>query len=298
MATQGKVIKNKIRSVGNIRKITKTMEMVSVSKMRRAVERTQRSQAYTLQAYSVLAALVAERDVTHSLVQQPRDAQRRLVVIVASNKGMCGGYNVTLGKKLREDIAVNGACDVITIGKQAETIARRLGCTVVASFLEFSDLQLQVDEVRSLVQVMIQQFETGEYTNVSIVHTAFIKAMQYEARITPLLPLSIGLIGHLPELARSQDTPKVSGGLYAFEPSPERLVSVLIPKLLLALVYQIMLEAYASEHSSRMVAMKNATDNAGSLIDELVLTYNQARQAAVTQELAEIVGGANALHYS
>lgn len=294
MATQGKVIKNKIRSVGNIRKITRTMEMVSVSKMRRAVEQSQRSKQYALHAQTILAALTAEREIQHPLFSSPSTAHRELVVVVASNKGMCGGYNVSLAKKLREYVAIHGECDVITIGRQADAIARRQGCPVVASFVEFSDLQLQVEEVRSLMNVILEQFATGNYTRVSILHTAFLRAMQYEVRITPLVPLS----GDSLSSVSGEPLPESSSAVYLFEPTSSRLAEMLIPKMLLATIYQIMLEAYAAEHSSRMVAMKNATDNAKTLMDDLTLSYNQARQAAVTQELSEIVGGANALHYS
>lgn len=297
MAAGGKVIKNKIKSVGNIKKITRTMEMVSVAKMRRAVDRSRRSQRFTMHAYEILAVASREQHITHPLMETPKGGTKHLVVIVGSNKGLAGGYNINLAKKLRGVLIETPQCEVIAIGKQAERIARRFKCPIIASFTDFSETP-QVEQVRSLQSLVRDEYLTGAYARVSVITTLFIKAMQYEAVVVPLLPLSKDLGHFLPPETRQRVEERGHSALYLYEPTINRLADVVLPKLLLSLLYQMVLEAAAAEHSSRMVAMKNASDNASSLMDDLVLSFNKARQAAITQELSEIVGGANALHYS
>lgn len=297
MASGSKFIKQKIKSVGNIKKITRTMEMVSVAKMRRAVERSRRSQRFTMHAYEILAVASREQHIQHPLMESPKGATKHLVVIIGSNKGLAGGYNINLAKKLRAVLLDTPDCEVIAIGKQAERIARRFQCPIVASFTDFSETP-QVEQVRSLKALIRDEYMKGEYAQVSVITTFFAKAMQYEATVVPLLPLSKDLQHFLPPETRQRVAERGHSALYLYEPTINRLAAVVLPKLLLSLLYQMLLEAAAAEHSSRMVAMKNASDNATSLMDDLVLSFNKARQAAITQELSEIVGGANALHYS
>lgn len=305
MALQAKFIKQKIKAVGNIKKITKTMEMVAASKMRKATEASLASREYALGALEILVNLAEKREIEHPMLD-PRETGKTLVVIVAANKGLAGGYNVNVSKQVGKLVKEKGddAVEAICIGKQAEKIARRFKLPVVASFTDFKDFA-NVEDAYAVMEVVREQFlkeesdkkRTFEYQEVYIAYTQFIKAMTYEAKSAPILPFK-------PESIHMMITDSSSGKaveekdslkLYTFEPSEEVVLEQVIPQLLTAVMFQVMLDAYASEHSSRMVAMQNATDNAGQLQDDLKLSFNKARQAAITQEIAEISAGANAL---
>lgn len=291
MASNGKVIKNKIQSVKNIRKITRTMEMVSVVKMRKAVEKTVMSRAFTHEAYEMLSTISKRSEVQNVGLFLKPDAERELVCIVASNKGMCGAYNINVAKEVRTYMAKTATpVDIITVGKQAEKIAGRYTHPVIASFTHFSE-ELQTEESLALSRVLIKEFLTGTYRAVRIISTDFINSTQYETKNTKLLPLSMQLSREYAERAELE----VGERPYLIEPNVETLVEHIVPKLVNAIIYQILLDALASEHSARMIAMKNATDSAGELIHGLTLTFNQIRQASITQELSEIIAGASAL---
>lgn len=291
MASNGKVIKNKIQSVKNIRKITRTMEMVSVVKMRKAVEKTVMSRAFTHEAYEMLSTISKRSEVQNVGLFLKPDAERELVCIVASNKGMCGAYNTNVAKEVRTYMAKTAtSVDIITVGKQAEKIAGRYTHPVIASFTHFSE-ELQIEESLALSRVLIKEFLAGTYRAVRIISTDFINSTQYETKTTKLLPLSMQLSSEYAERKELE----VEGREYLIEPNVEILVEHIVPKLVNAIMYQILLDSLASEHSARMIAMKNATDSAGELIHGLTLTFNQIRQASITQELSEIIAGASAL---
>lgn len=298
MALQAKVIKQKIKAVGNIKKITKTMEMVSASKMRRATEASLSSREYALSALEILVHLSENRQVEHTLIT-PRSTGKTLIIIVASNKGLAGAYNVNISKRVSVYVKEHAGDEIecICVGKKAEQIARRNQLSVVASFTEFKDFA-NVDDVRAIVNVMLEQFEKAdEYKNIFVAYTQFVKAFTYEPKVKPLLPVQPESLYMMitDEKADREKLSTESLKLYLFEPSEEVVLDQVIPQLLTAVMYQVLLDAYASEHSSRMMAMQNATENAGALQDDLKLTYNKARQAGITQEIAEISAGANAL---
>lgn len=294
MASQGKIIKNKITSVKNIRKITKTMEMVSVAKMRKSVEKTLKSRTFTQEVYEMLSVLSKKQSIqNHKLFKSP-ETQKELICIIASNKGMCGGYNTNVSKEFRRFLATKDPSteiSLITVGKQAEKIANRYNFEIVASFTNFSE-NISLDESLSLSRVLLKEFETQKYKSIKIISTDFIRSTQYETKITQVLPISMNLSGEYAD--KKIDT--IDNRDYIIEPNTNLLLEQIVPKLINAIVYQILVDALASEHSARMIAMKNATDSAGELINDLTLTYNQVRQAGITQELSEIIGGASALH--
>lgn len=291
MASNGKVIKNKIQSVKNIRKITRTMEMVSVVKMRKAVEKTVMSRAFTHEAYEMLSTISKRSEVQNVGLFLKPNVEKELVCIIASNKGMCGAYNTNVAKEVRTYMAKTAtSVDIITVGKQAEKIAGRYTHPVIASFTHFSE-ELQIEESLALSRVLIKEFLTGTYRAVRIISTDFINSTQYETKTTKLLPLSMQLSSEYAERKELE----VEGREYLIEPNVEILVEHIVPKLVNAIMYQILLDSLASEHSARMIAMKNATDSAGELIHGLTLTFNQIRQASITQELSEIIAGASAL---
>lgn len=294
MAAQGKTIKNKIASVKNIRKITKTMEMVSVAKMRRAIEKAVKSRAFTREAYDMLALLSTRIDLhQHHFFVAPPNTQKVLFVVIASNKGMCGGYNTSVSKDVRKNIKGHEAdAAFITIGKQADKIASRTGVPIVASFADFSE-DVSLDESLALSNVLLQEFATGQYSRIQIISTHFIRTMQYQVLSTQVLPVSLELSSYY----TSNPTTVPAQNTHLFEPTITEVVDKVVPELVNAIIYQLLVDAFASEHSARMVAMKNATDSAGTLLGDLTLSYNQVRQANITQELSEIVAGASALQY-
>lgn len=300
MAIQTKIIKQKMTSIGNIKKITKTMEMVSVSKMKRAVSRSFASREYARYALEIMITLSKERNAKDALLEYGQ-GDKTLMVIIASNKGLCGGYNINISKAVSKfKIENNGLIDAVTIGKQAEKIANRNKIPIMVSFNEFGE-EIDLDKVKTLRKILIREFvETKKYKNVVVAYTEFVKQLEYTPKIIELIPVSPKTTRNIiesTELGRDDSRfTKKSMALYLFEPSEQRILRKVIPNLLSATIFQILLDASASEHSSRMVAMKNATDNAGELLDNLKLTYNRARQASITQEVAEIIGGAEALN--
>jgi len=308
MAIQTKIIKQKMKSIGNIKKITKTMEMVSVSKMKKTVEGSMASREYSRYSLELLVTLAKERNIPHPLLEYGL-GDKTLLIIVASNKGLCGGYNLNISKavsKFKKTIdkkagqVNNDLIECITIGKQAERIANRNKLKIVSSITEFGE-NIVIEDIELLKKIVLKEFiDLKKYKNVSIVYTQFVKQLDYRPNIREIIPVSPKTMRNIiEETETGRDEvrfDKKSMILYLFEPSEERVLDKVIPDLLGAVFFQIMLEAQASEHSSRMVAMKNATDNAGELLDDLSLTYNRARQAGITQEVAEIIGGAEALN--
>jgi F-type H+-transporting ATPase subunit gamma len=301
MAIQTKAIKQKMKSIGSIKKITKTMEMVSVSKMKKAVSNSLSSRLYARYALELLVTLSKERNASHPLLEEGK-GDKKLLIIVASNKGLCGGYNVNISKSVSKFKTQNKdtEIDCITIGKQSERIAKRNKLNIIASITEFGE-NIELEEINILTKIVIKEFVTlKNYKNVSIAYTQFVKQLDYRPNIREIIPVSSkttrNIIEEIDFGSKEERFEKKSMALYLFEPNEERILSKVIPDLLKAIFFQVMLEAQASEHSSRMVAMKNATDNAGELLDDLNLTYNRARQAGITQEVAEIIGGAEALN--
>jgi len=300
MALQGKAIKSKITAVGNIKKITKTMQMVAASKMRKAVDASLSSRDYALSALEILVNLSQERNIEHVMTTH-RDQGKTLCIIVASNKGLCGGYNVNVSRRVAEYIKKHPEeiVECVTIGKQAERIAKRNQLTIVATFTELKDFA-QTEDASRLVYIMRNLFSRDNtYKKVVVAYTQFLKPLTYEPKIRLLIPVQLESMymmitdGHLSQ-EKKEDMAQAKK-LYVFEPSEEEVMNSVIPRLLTAVTYQVFLDAYASEHSSRMVAMQNATENAGELQQALKLSFNKARQASITQEIAEISAGANAL---
>lgn len=296
MAT-GKEIKLKIGTISNIKKITKTMEMVSVSKMKKMVARASASKEYAVKALQLLGNLALERNVEHPLLEQGK-GEKNLLVVFASNKGLCGGFNVNISKKLSEiSKQSKRTLDVITIGKQAERAARRNNLSIVASFIDFNE-KTGSDDFLVLKQILLDKMQGGDYHETWMLYTEFQSAMSYAPVNYQILPPNIDTLTHLfvEEERKERFGHKLKSlSRYIIEPSPEELIERIVPDLVHASLYHAHLESQASEHSARMFAMKNASDNAKTLVEDLTLQYNKARQAAITQEISEIVGGAEAL---
>ena len=287
-----KEIRTKIKSVQNTRKITKAMEMVAASKMRKAQERMRAARPYS-EKIRRLAANLSQANVTeyrHAFLSRGEVAEVKRVglIVVTTDKGLCGGLNTNVLRQALSSMRqwqAGGVTDiqVTCIGNKGLGFMQRAGAKVISHVTHLGDTP-HLDKLVGPVKVMIDAFRNGELDAVHLAYTRFINTMKQEPVIEPLLPLSGERMG-TPE--RSWD--------YLYEPDAQVVIDELLLRYVEALIYQGVAENMASEQSARMVAMKAATDNAGSVIQELQLIYNKARQAAITKEISEIVGGAAAI---
>ncbi len=275
------------------------MELVAASKMRKAVGSTLASRAYAGYSWEILQSLSqAIVDSVHPLFQT-RESKRELIILITSNRGLCGAYNAQIIRKvvarLRDAGNKDEQIDFITIGKKGDAALRRLGATVIASFTELDGVSLRA--ITPVVELAMNEFEKGTYGRVSVAYTDYKSAISQIPQIRPLLPISKADLQAVIESAADTSskntslTPNVQPTNYLFEPSYSVLINSLVEKLARMQVYQMMLESVASEESSRMVAMKNASDAAGEMIDDLTLIFNKARQASITKEISEISAG-------
>ena len=276
------------------------MEMVAVSKMKKAVTSALSSREYALAALDLLVALSLERTVSHPLLETPT-GNRTLMVMVASNRGLCGGFNVTLAKAVAQSFEKYGGkefVDFVTIGKNAERLARKLGADVRGSFVEFSEAQGMYG-ISGLRRLVLDEFSSGQYARIVVAFNNYISAVRYEPIIRPILPITIEIVRNIVALGNDAEFEKRQSsfgeGIYLFEPTEQDVLTEVLPQLVAVELYQINLESVASEQSARMVAMKNASESAGEMIEDLTLDANRARQDGITQEISEIAAGANAL---
>ena len=281
-------LKSRIRSVKNTKQITKAMQMVAASKMRRAQDATKATAAYTATARDILAHLAKQGATNNHSLFEARPVKRRLLIVIASDKGLAGAYNGNLAKHyLKELIADDSAhikTDTIAIGRRVTQFVTRLkDAKLIGAYEDLPD-HLEGHELRAVMDTAYKMFEDGEVDAVDMVYTEFVSSITQTPKTERLLPA--GQAGEPTD--ESIDEAE-------FEPSIETVLENVVYRLLGAQLFQAFLDARASEHSMRMLAMKNATDNATDLIDDLTLAMNKARQAAITQELAEISGGSEAM---
>jgi F-type H+-transporting ATPase subunit gamma len=288
----GKEIRTKIKSVQNTRKITKAMEMVAASKMRKAQDRMRAARPYSEKIRRLAANLSAATlsDYRHPfLAKESGEAPKRIgLIVVTTDKGLCGGLNTNVLRMLvasMREWQASGADQirVTCIGNKGLGFMQRMGAKVVSNVTHLGDTP-HLEKLIGPVKVMIDAVQNGELDRVYIAYTRFINTMRQEPVVEQLLPLTGERLG----------TPQGNWD-YLYEPEARVVVDELLIRYVEALIYQAVAENMASEQSARMVAMKAATDNAGNVIKELQLVYNKARQAAITKELSEIVGGAAAI---
>jgi len=295
MSGASKIIKNRIKSVGNARNITKAMELVAAAKIKRAVNNLLASRTYARHARELLASLSREKNLKHPLLSKPK-SNRELLVVFASNRGLCGSYNINVITVATEYIKKNGnkKIDLIIVGHKAEVVSRESTGKIIASFVKFPD-DLHTDDIIPLAKMIIDEFTKENYSKVSIAFTDFISSLKYEAKVSSLLPITKENLAEILGLESGVAEFKKAEAVILFEPGEDMVLNLVLPRLTEVRIYQALLEANASEYSARMMAMKNATDNAKVMIEELTLYYNQTRQAGITQEIAEISSGAEAL---
>ena len=285
-----KEIRTKIKSVQNTRKITKAMEMVAASKMRKAQERMRHARPYGDKIRNITAHLAtANPEYRHPFVIKRADVKNAGLIVVTADKGLCGGLNTNVLRaattKLRELEKAGAKIIVTAIGNKGFGFMNRIGAKVVSHAIQLGD-KPHLDKLIGPVKVQLDAYERGEVDVVYLAYTRFINTMKQEAVVEQLLPLPA---------ERMADTTREYSWDYIYEPDAKAVLDELLVRYIEALVYQAVAENIASEQSARMVAMKSASDNAKKVIDDLQLTYNKARQASITKELSEIVGGAAAV---
>jgi F-type H+-transporting ATPase subunit gamma len=312
-------IKRRIRSINSTKKITKAMEMVSAAKMRRAVSSVLAIRPYAHSAWSVLTNLSkAFEDFSGFGFLEIRPVASVLVVVVTSNRGLCGSFNTQIAKKLKEEIShpeklminrignkkiqsivseKNLKIDFITIGKKGEAMVKKMEKEIIAAFSDGANFAVAGD-IKPVSKIVMEKYLAKEYDKVVVVYTDYVSAVTQQTRIRQILPISkIDIekqIAEMDVVAKEYgiSQPKVE---YKVEPSPKEVLEFIFPRLIEMQLFHAILESSASEHSARMVAMKNATDAAGEMSEDLTLAYNQIRQGKITQEIAEISAGRAAL---
>lgn len=299
MPASGKIIRRRIRSVGNTRKITKAMEMVSASKMRRATERVVSSRPYARVAWETIQRLTAHGEKKlHPLLIPRKKIKHVGVVLISSNRGLCGGFNASVAQsalRLIQQQQPGVRVSFLTLGKKARDYIRRRGGQISADFNK-QDVTTDAKTILPLTRLLVQDFLTGKFDAVWLVYTDYVSSLRQIARVKQLLPLEMTPDENLGTVTRAAETPTIKNNTeYIFEPSAQEVLAEMVPRLLEVQVYQAVLESEASEHSARMMAMRNASQAAEDMIGELQLAYNQQRQASITRELAEITAGASAL---
>ncbi len=287
MAT-GKEIRTKISSIKSTQKITRAMEMVAASKMRKAQDRMRKSRPYADKMREVIGHLAhAHPEYKHRYMVN-REVKRVGIIIISSDRGLCGGLNNNLFRiavaSLKKWDEANINVDMCTIGSKASGFFRRLGGNIIAQSDHLGDSP-SLENLIGAVKVMLNDFDEGKIDQLFVVYNHFVNTMTQKPMVRQLLPISADIEDE--QLKHHWD--------YIYEPESKEVLDALLTRYIESLVYQSVVENVACEQAARMVAMKSASDNATDLIDELQLAYNKARQAAITQELSEIVAGAAAI---
>ncbi|MDP1557519.1 MAG: F0F1 ATP synthase subunit gamma [Nitrosomonas sp.] len=288
-------IRNKIKSVKNTQKITRAMEMVAASKMRKAQDRMKKARPYGEKIRNVAAHMSrANTEYRHPFLIERDTVNRIGIIIVTSDKGLCGGLNTNVLRKVLSQMksweAEDEQIEVSCIGNKGLGFMNRIGANVISQIIGLGDSP-DMEKLIGAIKVVLDGYTEDRFDRVYIFYNRFINTMKQEPIMEQLLPLSDDRLQRDPEI----DEGKKVAWDYIYEPEAKPVIDDIMVRYVEALVYQALAENMASEQSARMVAMKAASDNAGTVIDELTLVYNKSRQASITKELSEIVGGAAAV---
>ncbi|MES2587576.1 MAG: ATP synthase F1 subunit gamma [Bacteroidota bacterium] len=284
-----KEIRNRITSVGSTMQITSAMKMVSAAKLKRAQDAVTQMRPYATKLKEILGNLSSSLDLSENAFSDTREAKNVLIVAISSNRGLCGGFNNNVIKRVNhiisEDFSTSNV-KVLCLGKKVTDAFRRSDLRILNSEFIVEDIfaDLSFDNSSLIAKSIMDKFLAKEFDKVVVIYNSFINAASQDVKTEQLLPI-------IPTVIEGGST-----GDYIFEPSKEEIVAELIPKSLKVQFYKALLDSNASEHGARMTAMHKATDNASDLKKSLTLSYNKARQAAITNEILEIVGGAEALN--
>ena len=281
-------IRTKIKSVGNTRKVTRALEMVSASKIRKAQDLMRASRPYARAMKQVIGHLAkANTEFKHPFLNERESVKRVGYIIVSTDRGLCGGLNSNLFRKLLGEIRgwqeKNVEVDIVAIGTKANAFFKRLKVNLVGSATHLGE-RPKIEQLIGVIKIMLDSYSAGKIDRLVLAYNDFVNTMTQKPTLDQLLPLPPS-----DSLATAHDWD------YLYEPDAESVLEHVLTRYIESLVYQATLENLASEHAARMVAMKSASDNATKAIDSLTLVYNKARQAAITQEISEIVGGAAAV---
>lgn len=302
-------ILRRLRSVKNTKKITKAMELVASAKMRKVAQAVLASRPYTDRAWELLLNLAKRTDPSkHALLQDRAEVKTIGLVVMTSNRGLVGALNSNLVnaavKAAKELKGATGAeVKTILLGTKGRTMVTQYGFTAAAEFTK-QEIASNVREIRPIAKMVIDDFRNGTYDKIVVAYMDYISTLLQKPRVKQILPLSAaGFMSGVAGLAEATERANIVAEEaveakhfeYLFEPNPDAVLEEIIPRLVEMQLYRAVLEANASEQAARMMAMRNATDAAGELIDDLTLSFNQARQAAITQDLAEISAGRAAL---
>lgn len=292
-------VKNRIRSVKNIAQITRALEAVSASRVRRAQARVLASRAFAEKAWEILVNIQAASKSLplHPLLTSREEVNRVLVVVITSDRGLAGAYNTNILRVAQRFATRLGKpVNYVTVGRKGRDSLARSGAEIVASFSDMP-AEPKISDITPIARIAMDAYLDGEVDEVLIAYTDFINMLAQRPAVLGWLPLTTDTIAQQVAAEYVKDVAAVSGGIqnYDYEPSATAVVDEIVPRFTELQLYQALLEAQASEHAARMAAMKNATDNATQLTADLTLQYNKARQASITAEILDIVGGANAL---
>jgi F-type H+-transporting ATPase subunit gamma len=299
MAISARLIRSRIKSVSNTKKITKAMELVSAAKMRRAVSSATAARRYAALGAELLRNLSAlGATIDHPFFRTAAKADKVLMIVIGSDRGLCGGYNASLMRAVDAAAGKFMQVDYVCAGRHAELALRRVGRNIIASFPGLTNAP-RAAQVRPIVTLAESEFVSGAYDAVYIASTNYISALRQVPEVRELLPLiNRGETSQSFGRAELAFAPEVSPQLAVdalFEPDPTTVLEYTLPRFIEATAYQAVLEAAASEHSARMMSMRSASDAAGDMITDYTFTLNQARQSAITSEIAEISAGRAAL---
>jgi F-type H+-transporting ATPase subunit gamma len=294
MPGQLKEVRNRIKSVQSTQQITKAMKMVSAAKLRRAQDAIIQMRPYAQKLQEMLSNIVSNNDGSVSMkLAAERPVNKVLIILVTSDRGLCGGYNANLVKLAKQAVAEKyadqnsrGNVEIWGIGKKGTEAMQRSGFKTSEAYKDIF-LQLSFENVQKAAAAAMEAFVRGDYDIVELVYSQFKNAATQEFKLERFLPI--------PKVVNKGEAPKTKSD-FIFEPSKEELITELMPKILNTQLFKAVLDANASEHGARMTAMDKASDNANELLRALRISYNRARQAAITTELTEIVSGAAALN--
>ncbi|MEW8972570.1 MAG: ATP synthase F1 subunit gamma [Tissierellaceae bacterium] len=283
MAQSTRDIKRRIKGIGNTMQITKAMELVSTAKMRKARIRLEKSRPYYLTVLDSISDVISNVNINHPLLQ-PREIKKSLYIVITADRGLAGGYNANINRlidsKFRKD---KDSISLITIGLKSRDFFKSRGYNIIGEFTGISE-EPNFSDAKKIGNLAIDLFLKGEVDEINLVYTRFISTLSHEPIVVKLLPTE--------EIGKTQT--KINK-VIEFEPSPEEVLDYLIPKYIESSIFGGLIEASSSEQAARRVAMESATDNAEEMIEDLNMSYNRARQAAITMEISEIVAGAEAL---
>jgi len=302
MAQASRDILRRIKSVKNTKKITKAMELVSAAKMRKAVSRVLASRSYSDLAWQTVLHLVKKVDTTEHPFFQERPVKNVGIVMISSNRGLCGSFNSQLAQKVVDSIRIHHPesvnTSIITMGTKGRDESKRRKLNLVADFPK-EDITVSSEKIRPISKLVVDEFMKGNYDRVFVAYTDFYSTLKQKPHVMQILPITsniddrLGHIQHGAQVSEPLEAKSFSG--YIFESDRQSILNSFLPRLVEVQIYQAVLESESSEHSARMFAMKNASEAAGDMIYDLTLAYNQARQAGITAELAEISAGRAAL---